>query len=330
MNKFNENSFDILKNNLEIIKLMRFIDEFPLNESFKLKIKSFLFSNNANNDYIFNKSLLESNLQLNNLISIIKKTISSFNLLSEDIDEFERELNSNISDFYNHIYLPSSPISNESIKIDKIRFEEDIFYLHDYVPETTPKEFLYKFSQAKQDTSFQIWNKYKKNDDEAIDRFTKELMCAISWISNYKIGDDIERICLVSVPSSTYKRYIDSPIRKSIDIIEKWYKCGKAEVEFGCSKEIINGGFLLYRFKDLYPSHKVRPSQRPTYNDHINSIKIVDKNQYLKLDNAVFIIIDDISTKKETITACFDILKEEIPEDNIIKIVIGKTVWWSR
>ena len=329
MNKLKRNSFDLLKNNLEIIKLMKFIDESPLNDKFKIKIKTFLFSIEYDN-YVFNDSLLMGNLQLNNLINIIEETVSIFNILSDDINKFEKELNYKITHFYNQIYLPTSPISDEIDKINKIRYEDEIYYLHDYVPDSTPKDFLYKFSQEKQDTSHQIWNNYKKNDDEAINRFTKELMCAISWISNNKLEEDIKRICLVSVPSSTHKRDVDSPIRKSINIIEKWYNCGKAEFEFGCSKEIINGGFLLYRFNDVETGHKVPAYQRPKYNDHLNSIKVVDENQLLNLDNIVFIIIDDISTTKGIIRACFDILKEEISEDKIIKLVIGKTVWWSR
>ena len=329
MNKLKRNSFDLLKNNLEIIKLMKFIDESPLNDKFKIQIKTFLFSIDDDN-YVFNDSFLMSKLQLSNLINIIKETVSIFNILSEDINKFEKELNYKITHFYNKIYLPNSPISDEVAKINKIRYEDEIYYLHDYVPDSTPKDFLYKFSQEKQETSHQIWNKYKKNDDEAINRFTKELMCAISWISNNKLGEDIKRICLVSVPSSTHKRDVDSPIRKSINIIEKWYKCGKAEFEFGFSKEIINGGFLLYRFNDVKTGHKVPAYQRPKYNDHLNSIKVVDENQLLNLDNIVFIIIDDISTTKGIIRACFDILKEEISEDKIIKLVIGKTVWWSR
>ena len=295
MNKLKRNSFDLLKNNLEIIKLMKFIDESPLNDKFKIQIKTFLFSIEDDN-YVFNDSLLMSNLQLSNLINIIKETVSIFNILSEDINKFEKELNYKITYFYNQIYPPTSPISDEVTKINKIRYEDEIYYLHDYVPDSTPKDFLYKFSQEKQDTSHQIWNNYKKNDDEAINRFTKELMCAISWISNNKLEEDIKRICLVSV----------------------------------CSKEIINGGFLLYRFNDVETGHKVPAYHRPKYNDHINSIKVVDENQLLNLDNIVFIIIDDISTTKGIIRACFDILKKDISEDKIIKLVIGKTVWWSR
>ena len=55
MNKLNGNSFDLLKNNLEIIKLMKFIDESPLNDKFKIQIKTFLFSIDDDN-YVFNDS----------------------------------------------------------------------------------------------------------------------------------------------------------------------------------------------------------------------------------------------------------------------------------
>lgn len=330
MINYNENSLEAIKNNLEIIKLLKFIDDSELNEKFKSDIKTVLFSIDED-DYKLNDNILKSSLQLNNLISIIKKTVSHFNINSNDVNNFEKELYNNIATFYKYVTLPILSVSNSSNKVDKIRYDDGIYYLHDYVPDTTPKDFLYKFSRKKQETSHEIWSEYKKNDDGAIKRFTKEFMCAISWLSNNVIGENIDRICLVSVPSSTHERDVDSPIRKSIGIIESWHNCGKADYEFGCSKEIIDAGFLLYRFEDLELSHRQRGSKRSKYRDHMRTIRVRDEKQLLSLDNTFFIIMDDIATKRNTIRACNKKLVENgVNEGNILKLVIGKTVWWSR
>lgn len=71
--------------------------------------------------------------------------------------------------------------------------------------------------------------------DDDFDYFNNELMKAISVLSNQVIPNNISKLALVSVPSSTVERDAGATMRKSIKCIENWYDEGKTETE-ACKK----------------------------------------------------------------------------------------------
>ena len=176
--------------------------------------------------------------------------------------------------------------------------------------------------------------------DDDFDYFNNELMKAISVLSNQVIPNNISKLALVSVPSSTVERDAGATMRKSIKCIENWYDEGKTETEFGCKKEIINCGNLLTRIYDVNTSHlsKTQPmfydvttsykyKSRPSYIEHKNSIEC-SKSEILERDDVAFIILDDISTRGTVMDACEDILIDNgANKENIYKFALFKTKW---
>ena len=164
--------------------------------------------------------------------------------------------------------------------------------------------------------------------DDDFDYFNNELMKAISVLSNQVIPNNISKLALVSVPSSTVERDAGATMRKSIKCIENWYDEGKTETDFGCKKEIINCGNLLTRISDVITSHLVDDSKpRPSYIEHKNSIEC-SKSEILERDEVAFIILDDISTRGTVMDACEDILIDNgANKENIYKFALFKTKW---
>lgn len=164
--------------------------------------------------------------------------------------------------------------------------------------------------------------------DDDFDYFNNELMKAISVLSNQVIPNNISKLALVSVPSSTVERDAGATMRKSIKCIENWYDEGKTETDFGCKKEIINCGNLLTRISDVITSHLVDDSKpRPSYIEHKNSIEC-SKSEILERDDVAFIILDDISTRGTIMDACEDILIDNgANKENIYKFALFKTKW---
>ena len=187
---------------------------------------------------------------------------------------------------------------------------------------------------------------YKNYSDDSVDYkddfdyFNNELMKAISVLSNQFIPNNISKLALVSVPSSTVERDVGATMRKSIKCIENWYDEGKTETDFGCKKEIINCGNLLTRISDVNTSHlsKTQPmfydvttsykyKSRPSYIEHKNSIEC-SKSEILERDDVAFIILDDISTRGTIMDACEDILIDNgANKENIYKFALFKTKW---
>ena len=164
--------------------------------------------------------------------------------------------------------------------------------------------------------------------DDDFDYFNNELMKAISVLSNQVIPNNIIKLALVSVPSSTVERDAGATMRKSIKCIENWYDEGKTETDFGCKKEIINCGNILTRISDVITSHLVDDSKpRPSYIEHKNSIEC-SKSEILERDDVAFIILDDISTRGTVMDACEDILIDNgANKENIYKFALFKTKW---
>lgn len=219
---------------------------------------------------------------------------------------------------------------------DNIRKQFGVYYLFDY-----DKNTKYRTGSLSKKLL-----RYKDYSDDSIDYkddfdyFNNELMKAISVLSNQVIPNNISKLALVSVPSSTVERDALATMRKSINCIENWYDEGKTETDFCCKKEIINCGNLLTRISDVNTSHlsKTQPmfydvttsykyKSRPSYIEHKNSIEC-SKSEILERDDVAFIILDDISTRGTIMDACEDILIDNgANKENIYKFALFKTKW---
>ena len=203
---------------------------------------------------------------------------------------------------------------------NSIKKQFGVYYLFDYFPD--------KKTENKEILAYKNYDKEFPNRNlEEFNFFTTKLKEAISKLSNDIIDSKINRIALIAVPSSTIERNESATMKESINAIENWYDDGKRLSDFDCKKEIINCGDLLKRVSDVSTSHlsKTSSKERPSYLQHINSIGCETKD-VLKMEDAVFIIMDDISTRGTIMNACEDILVENgAKKENIFKFAIYKT-----
>ena len=192
------------------------------------------------------------------------------------------------------------------------RANDDIYYLHDYIPTRRFNEFQECQNQLSRD----IWS-YKDGNIEQIERFANELIQAITIITN---EINTNNIALVAVPPSKVGKY--SPVVESIRLINNWSQMGIIERKFGYYKNIADYSGLLTRVRDVRTSHE---GSRATYNDHINSIACArGKLSHLW---STFIIIDDVVTKGTHMEACKDILLNHGAIDRyIVRLAIAKTI----
>ena len=219
---------------------------------------------------------------------------------------------------------------------DNIRKQFGVYYLFDYDKNTKYRTG----SLSKKLLGYKDYSDDSIDYKDDFDYFNNELMKAISVLSNQVIPNNISKLALVSVPSSTVERDAGATMRKSIKCIENWYDEGKTETEFCCKKEIINCGNLLTRISDVNTSHlsKTQPmfydvttsykyKSRPSYIEHKNSIEC-SKSEILERDEVAFIILDDISTRGTIMDACEDILIDNgANKENIYKFALFKTKW---
>lgn len=232
-------------------------------------------------------------------------------------------------DMFGYNFIPEymrNAIADNSLINPKGNFFEnndDVNYKLDYLPSTTPQDKLYKFDLKTIEISEKMrdFKKYFAYNDF----FTEELLEGILKVIDEKIDDDVRKVGIVVVPSSTVERDNASSVRKCVNSIEKIFKEDKYQ-KF--SKEIVNCRWLLYREKDVETSH-LDSKNRPSREDHMNSI-VCDKKTLAKLKDMVFILVDDITTTGTIMNACEDILVEHgMEKDKIFKFAIAKTVWWS-
>ena len=214
---------------------------------------------------------------------------------------------------------------------DNIKKKYGVYYMHDYIPDNRGiiRYQKYDSSTIKLSEDIQKYKDYQKDETEnyieEFNFFTKEFMKAICEFSNMIIDENINKLALVTVPSSTLERDEFATVRESIKCIENWFKKGKLQSVFKCKKEIINCNNLLNRCSDVDTSHLTK--RRPSYGEHINSINC-EKNNILKDENVAFIILDDISTRGTIMDACEDILiKNGVEQLNIYKFALFKTMW---
>lgn len=190
--------------------------------------------------------------------------------------------------------------------------DEDIYYLHNYIP--VDKRSNANLNDKK--LSVKVLN-YKYNRKPEMRIFTRELMKAISFISNNIIEDNQVKLALVSIPPSEVDKW--SAIQESINKIENFYIEGTMWEKFNCKNEIINCN-ILKRISNVNPAHLEGP--RPKYEEHIGSISC---DSDLSDCEAIFILIDDITTRGVIMEACEDILREN-GAVKIYKLAISKTV----
>ena len=219
---------------------------------------------------------------------------------------------------------------------DNIRKQFGVYYLFDYDKNTKYRTG----SLSKKLLGYKDYSDDSIDFKDDFDYFNNELMKAISVLSNQVIPNNISKLALVSVPSSTVERDALATMRKSINCIENWYDEGKTETDFCCKKEIINCGNLLTRISDVNTSHlsKTQPmfydvttsykyKSRPSYIEHKESIEC-SKSEILERDDVAFVILDDISTRGTIMDACEDILIDHgANKENIYKFALFKTKW---
>ena len=172
---------------------------------------------------------------------------------------------------------------------------EDVYYIYDYIPE-------YKWDNYKsEDTEIsQRLLRYKREDKKyAWNFFTNTLKKAIIEFSNNELDDNVNEIMLVAVPPSKVNKY--SPIRLSISKI-----VDNDEIKSSLNNVNINdGGELLIRSKDVPTSHKER---RAEYFEHVLSIDFNENLAENFTEDAVYIILDDITTTGLIMNVCRDTL----------------------
>ena len=196
--------------------------------------------------------------------------------------------------------------------------KQGVYYLYDYVPFDKKDFYDSKISDE--------ILMYKSGILTYVKKFTLDLIDFILYLSDILSDSSVDKIYLVSVPSSTLNRNKYSSIKKSIRLIEHINNEDLINFNEGCQKQIINLNDLLIRTKDVFTAHK-SSGPRPSYNDHINSIEF-NQEKLNDLNNAIFILLDDITTTGTIMNACGDILVNNgIKEENIYKFAFGKTVW---
>ncbi len=243
------------------------------------------------------------------------------------------------NDILNNKFIPRY-ILDSIVDMDKgygyvtsnIKKQFGVYYLFDYVKDNKYKNIdsNHKYSESKSLSEKILYYKYYGTEKSerclgSFNYFNKRLMEAISEISYKFISNQINKIALISVPSSTKERDKFATMRESIKCFSQWYNEGKIKTRFACDKEIVNCSNLLIRTKDVATSHITK--KRPSYIEHMNSIECVYDNIFER-DDVVFIILDDICTRGTVMDACEDILiKNGASKNHIIKFALFKTLW---
>ena len=270
-----------------------------------------------------------------NLIQILLTPIKSKNDFCSHYILDENILKSFNQDIIGKKFIPECFVNsivdmdmeNCGLISDNIKKQFGVYYLFDYITSKRDKNKDLRFNSLSQEIlNYKTYNPEKSDRyEKEFNYFTEELMKVISELSNTVINDNINKLALVCVPSSTTDRDKSASIRESINCIENWYNSEIAKSKFKCEKEIINCSNLLIRFSNVNTAHL--SERRPSYIEHINSIKC-DENEILNMDDVAFIILDDITTRGTIMNACEDILiKNGVNKKNIYKFALFKTLW---
>lgn len=190
-----------------------------------------------------------------------------------------------------------------------------------YIPYWVTSNFYEPYSKELSN-QIKLSNKVLKYKEDNYS-FTDELIEAIVHICNYCFKD-IDEICLVSVPASDTYHSKDPQTKKSIDEIVDYFKEGKLESDFGCSKEFYNGSELLQRVVGIRSRKSLSRDKKFDIFIHLKSIECSQE----ELPNDIgYIILDDVTTSGTTFKACKNILIEHGAEDdNIVCLALAKTI----
>lgn len=303
--------------------------EFPYDQcKFQIIVKEHMYSYNQRSINKDNEYGWYSYKQTVNLVDLLQRPITSESDYCTTYILDERILTGITMDILHNKRIPKYIIDliadldmeDKEFVSNSIKKQFGVYYLFDYFPD--------KKTENKEILAYKDYDKEFPNRNlEEFNFFTTKLKEAISKLSNDIIDSKINRIALIAVPSSTIERNESATMKESINAIENWYDDGKRQSDFDCKKEIINCGDLLKRVSDVSTSHlsKTSSKERPSYLQHINSIGCETKD-VLKMEDAVFIIMDDISTRGTIMNACEDILVENgAKKENIFKFAIYKT-----
>lgn len=303
--------------------------EFPYDQcKFQIIVKEHMYSYNQRSINKDNEYGWYSYKQTVNLVDLLQRPITSESDYCTTYILDERILTGITMDILHNKRIPKYIIDliadldmeDKEFVSNSIKKQFGVYYLFDYFPD--------KKTENKEILAYKNYDKEFPNRNlEEFNFFTIKLKEAISKLSNDIIDSKINRIALIAVPSSTIERNESATMKESINAIENWYDDGKRQSDFDCKKEIINCGDLLKRVSDVSTSHlsKTSSKERPSYLQHINSIGCETKD-VLKMEDAVFIIMDDISTRGTIMNACEDILVENgAKKENIFKFAIYKT-----
>lgn len=318
--KFKKNS-----NSVMVTDLLEDGIEFPYDEcKFQIIVKQHNYSNNSRSKRKEKESNWYSYKQVINIFEQLQKPITSESdycityILDESI------IKSIVNDIYHNKFIPryivdlivDLDMKNQGLVCDNVKKQFGVYYLFEYYKD--------KKTENKKIWAYKDYD--KENPDmyvEEFNEFTNKFMKAISELANQIINVNINKLALVSIPSSTVERNKCATVKESINLIEKWFLEGKTKSEFNCKKEIINCGDLLKRVSDVPTSHLHK--KRASYFQHMNSIEC-EKNSVLEMDDVAFIILDDISTRGTIMNACEDILiNNGVKKRNIYKFALFKT-----
>ena len=191
--------------------------------------------------------------------------------------------------------------------------DDGTYYLHDYIP----TRLFADYDEESVEQSKKIW-RFKDGDKEVESEYAWMLLKAIAELAP---GIRANKIALVAVPPSKADKY--SPMRSTIDKMVELSETGALQIFFGCDKKLISHRDLLLRDEDVATSHR---GPRATYEDHLNTISC--GRDHLSRLWSHFIILDDVSTTGDSMSACKQILIDHgVPERYITCLALAKTVW---
>lgn len=227
---------------------------------------------------------------------------------------------------YNDAYINGiASLNNNAFRYNNVngkivlkQTRRDVFYVHPYIQQ-------YRWDHPnlnKNDVrNSKLLMNYKDGYDDAIDHFTRDLMKAIVYISNYKISDEIKYLALVAIPPSDRCENVNSSMRKSINHIKMLYDQKRLPEDYDYEKIICDYSNLLYRFLTV---PKSRSSNRVPLEKHVDTILCTKKNFFK--ENMAFILMDDITTQGTIMYACEIILIHSgVKQENIYKLAIAET-----
>ena len=194
----------------------------------------------------------------------------------------------------------------------------DVYFIYDYIKSEIRKNYKKNNTRLSSKTE-----KCVKIDQKLIDYkydnlhtklFTEELLEAIKLITAVYFADK-DGVAILAVPPSKMEN--DPQTKKSIDLIEEWWKEGKQEIDF----KVYNKSKFLIRTKDVESS---KEGNRDV-GKHEKSIEC-DKEDDMPL-NIGAIILDDITTSGNTMYVCKNkLIGYGFDEGDIIPLAIARTL----